>query len=76
MTGGGSVACPMTFVFFILMDSPMRSSPSMTGVPPDLRHNCSALSANSMSLMRTLRTLVLALRQARLKSLPSDRVRT
>ena len=47
MTGGGSVACPMTFVFFILMDSPMRSTPSMTGVPPDLRHNCCALSANS-----------------------------
>ena len=33
-----------------------------------------ASSANSMCLMRTLRTFVLALRRARLKSLPSDRV--
>ena len=34
-----------------------------------------ASSANSMSLMRSLRTFVLALRRARLKSLLSDRVR-
>ena len=34
-----------------------------------------ASSANSMSRVRTLRTFVLALRRARLKSLPSDRVR-
>ena len=34
-----------------------------------------ASSANSMSLTRTLRTFVLALRRARLKSLSSDRVR-
>ena len=34
-----------------------------------------ASSANSMSLMRTLRTIILALRRARLRSLPSDRIR-
>ena len=34
-----------------------------------------ASSANSMSLMRTLRNFVLTLRRARLKSLPSDVVR-
>ena len=34
-----------------------------------------ASSANSMSLMRTLLTFVLALRRARLKSLPSDKMR-
>ena len=34
-----------------------------------------ASSANSMSLMRTSHTFVLALRWARLKSLPSERVR-
>ena len=34
-----------------------------------------ASSANSMSLMRSLRTFVLALRRARLKSLSSERVR-
>ena len=33
-----------------------------------------ASSANGMSLMRTVRTFVLALRRAMLKSLPSDRV--
>ena len=34
-----------------------------------------ASSANSTSLMRTSRTFVMALRRARLKSLPSERVR-
>ena len=34
-----------------------------------------ASSANSMSLMRTLRTFVLPLRLAKLRSLPSERVR-
>ena len=45
----------------------------MTGVPPGCVATA-ASSANIMSLVRTLRTIVLALRRARLKSLPSDRV--
>ena len=48
----------------------------MTGVPLGCGSQLhTASSSNSISLMRTLRTFVLALRRARLKSLPSDRVR-
>ena len=80
MTGSASVSCPSTFVFFRLMVSPK----SLNACDKQSINDWSsfwvwvataASSANSMSLMRTLRTFVLALRRARLKSLPSDRVR-
>ena len=83
MTGGDSVSCPRTF---ILLQTDGQSE-VLTGlweaVHQWLEFYCwmwvttAASSANSMSLLITLRTFVLALslRPARLKSLPSDRVR-
>ena len=80
MTGGACVSCPRTFVFFRLIVSPK----SLQAFEKQSTNDCSsswvwattaASSANSMSLMRTSRNFVLALRRARLKNLPSDRVR-
>ena len=80
MTGGAYVSCPRTFVFFRLMVSP-KSLPACE--KQSINDRCSswvwvataASPANSMPLMRSLRTFVLALRRARLKSLSSEQVR-
>ena len=78
MTGSASVSCPRTFVFFRLMVSPKSLHACEKQSINDWSSSwvwvaTAASSANSLSLMRTLRTFVLALRRARLKSLPSDR---
>ena len=80
MTGGASVSCPRTLVLFRLMVSPKSLQACEKQSINDWSSSwvwvtIAASSANSMSLMRTLRTFVLALRRARLKSMPSDRVR-
>ena len=80
MTGSAYVSCPRTFVFFRLMVSPKSSQAYEKQSIHDWSSSwvwvaTAASSANSMSLMRSLRTFVLALRRARLKSLSSERVR-
>ena len=74
------MSCPRTFVFFRLMVSAKSLQACEKQSINDW--SCSwawvataASSGNSMSLMRSLRTFVLALRRARLKSLSSERVR-
>ena len=80
MTGGASIFRLRTFVFFRLMASPKSLQACEKQSINNWSSSCvwsatSKSSANIMSLMRTLRTFVLALRRARLETLPSDRVR-
>ena len=75
------MSCPRTLVFFRLMVSPKSLHACEKQSINDWSSSwvwvaTAASSANSMSLMRTLRTFVLALRRARLKNMPSDRVRS
>ena len=77
---GASVSCPRTFVFFRLMVSQKSLQACEKQSTNDWSSSwvwatTAASSANSMSLMMTLRTFTLALRRARLNSLSSDRVR-
>ena len=79
MIGGDSVPCPRTLVFFRLMVSPKSlqawEKPSISDWSPRWVWDATAASsANSMSLISASRTLVLALRRARLNSLLSDLV--
>ena len=72
--------CPRTFVFFRLMVSPKYIQACEKQSINDRSSSwvwvaTAASSANSMSLMRSLRNFVLALRRARLKSMSSERVR-
>ena len=80
MAGSSIVSCLRTFVFFRLMASP-KSLQAWEIRSISVCSSCwvwlvtAASSANSMSLMRASRTFVLALRQPRLKSLPTDLIR-
>ena len=80
MSDSSIVSCPRTFIFLRLMVSP-KSLQAWEKQSISAGSSCwvwvvtSASSANSMSMMRASRTFVLALRQPRLKSLPSDLVR-
>ena len=66
MTGGAYVSCPRTFVFFRLMVSPKSLQACEKQCVNDWAWVATAASsANSMSLMRSLRTLVLAPRRRR-----------
>ena len=80
MADGVSVPCPRTLVFFRLMVSP-KSRQAWEKWSISVCSSCwvwvatAGSSANSMSLMWASRILVMALRRARLKSVPSDLVR-
>ena len=80
MTGVASGSCLRTFVVFRLMVSLKSLQAFEKRSINDWSSSwvwvaTAASSANNMSLMRTLRTFVQALRRARLNSLPSERVR-
>ena len=80
MIGSSSEFYTRTFVFFRLMVSPRSLQAWETRSISDWS-SCwvwvatAASSANNMSVMRASRTFVLALRRARLNSLPSGLVR-
>ena len=80
MAGSSIVSCRRTLVFLRLMVTPKslqaREKRSMSACSSCWAWVVFAVSsANSMSLMRTSWSFVLALRRPRLKSLPSDLVR-
>ena len=79
VAGADGASCPIKFVFFRLIVRPK----SLQASEKRLFRDCiscwvwaaiAASSANSMSLVRALRTFVLALRWARLNNLQSDLV--